>query len=108
MAMSNVQEKLAKMHAPEPGTLVAGLCDKKVVDKSADDFNKLLMTIVGHAELLAAGNLSLETQRAYIGRIASATRKIRDQVRRTANSEIVRDSSQAKSSADDFGMGSRR
>jgi hypothetical protein len=89
--MSNVRDRPAKLHAPEPESFVTSQSSRDLSGECADDLHKLLMTIVGHAELLATGNLSLETQTKYIGRIASATRKLRDQVSRAANSQIARD-----------------
>jgi len=57
----------------------------------AHDCDDLLMVILGHAELLAMGNLSPETRANYIERIESATRQIRDRIDRGSHSQVARD-----------------
>jgi hypothetical protein len=89
--MSNAHEKPAKMHTPEPQFSVASPNDEEIAGGIPHDCNNLLMIILGHAELLAMGNLSAETRAKYIERIECATKQIRNQIDSTAHSQVARD-----------------
>jgi signal transduction histidine kinase len=88
--MSNAHEKPARTHTPE-AKLSVSRNDKEIAGGIAHDRNDLLTIILGHAELLAMGNLSQETRTNYIERIESATKQIRDQIDSAAHSQVVRD-----------------
>jgi PAS domain S-box-containing protein len=66
----------------------------------AHDFNNLLMMIGAHAELLAMGDLPLETQAKYVGRIESATKQAAQLTRK-----LLAFSRKQELAATDFGAG---
>jgi hypothetical protein len=89
--MSDAYEKPATMHTPEPTLSVASQNDKKIEGGIPHDWNNLLMIILGHAELLAMGNLSRENREKYTERIESAIKQIRNQIDSAAHMQAARD-----------------
>lgn len=89
--MSYAQEKPARMRTLQPKLSVIGQDDHEIAGGIGHDCDDLLTVILGHAELLAMGNLSLETRADYIERIESATKKIRDRMDRAGHPQVARD-----------------
>lgn len=79
------------MQTANPKMSVENQNDKEIESGIAHDCNDLLMVILGHAELLAMGNLPPETRAKFIQRIESATKQIHNQINRAAHSQVTRD-----------------